>query len=357
MKISVVQILRSVLLLIVILFSTSTFAQLSPSSVSTPLESQKASVSQTIGISDITVNYHRPGVKNRVIWGGLVPYDGGKPIPWRGGANQNTTITFQNDVTVEGKPLVAGTYGLHIIPSATEWIFIFSKNSTSWGSFSYRENEDALRVTVKPSACEFTEYLTYEFNEVHPEDVKLELRWEKIKAAVKIGVDVKKFVVENARRQLRDWYGFTADGYNSAAMFCLENNTNLEEALTWANQAVRAEPNFNTLDTKAQLLAKLGRKQEAEEASKAAYDKTSVPDLYAYGKQLLTEKKTTEAMEVFEVNYKKAPNDWMSCAGMARGYQATGDKAKATTNMNKAIELAPNDVKPRLQALLKEWYQ
>ncbi len=349
--------LRSYIFLIAIVCSTTAFAQLSPSSVSTPLESQKASVSQTIGISDITVSYHRPGVKNRVIWGGLVPYDGGKPIPWRGGANQNTTITFQNDVTVEGKALAAGTYGLHIIPSASEWIFIFSKNSTSWGSFSYRESEDALRVTAKPSSCEFTEYLTYEFNEVHPEDVKLELRWEKIKAAIKIGVDVKKFVVENARRQLRDWYGFSADGYNSAAMFCLENNTNLEEALTWANQAVRAESNFNNLDTKAQLLTKLGRKAEAAETSKMAYDKATVGDLYAYGKQLLLEKKTTEAMEVFQANYKKAPNDWMTCAGMARGYQATGDKTKATTNMNNAIEFAPDDVKPRLQALLKEWYQ
>src|ERR1035438_6887110 len=111
-----------------------------------PLQSQHAKVTQRIGVTDITVNYHRPLVNDRKVWGALVPYG----QVWRAGANENTTITFSDPVTVEGKPLEKGTYGLHMIPNADEWTIIFSKNSTSWGAFTYDQKEDALRVTVKP---------------------------------------------------------------------------------------------------------------------------------------------------------------------------------------------------------------
>ena len=111
-----------------------------------PLQSQKAVITQRLGITDITIVYHRPLADGRKIWGGLVPYG----QVWRAGANENTTINFPNDVTVEGKPLAAGTYGLHMIPGENEFTVIFSKMHTAWGSFSYKESEDALRVTVKP---------------------------------------------------------------------------------------------------------------------------------------------------------------------------------------------------------------
>src|SRR5580698_5270382 len=112
-----------------------------------PLPSQPAEISQTIGITNITIKYHRPLAADRKIWDGLVPY--GKV--WRAGANENTTITFSDPVTVEGKPLDKGTYGLHMIPTANEWTIIFSKAATAWGSFTYDQSEDALRVTVKPA--------------------------------------------------------------------------------------------------------------------------------------------------------------------------------------------------------------
>src|SRR5207249_10739214 len=121
-----------------------------PTELDIPRVSQRASVTQRIGLTDITITYHRPAVGGREIWGKTVPY--GKV--WRAGANENTTITFADDVTVEGKPLAAGTYGLHMIPDKEQWTIIFSKNATSWGSFSYDEKEDALRVSVKPHAAE-----------------------------------------------------------------------------------------------------------------------------------------------------------------------------------------------------------
>src|SRR5712692_2724975 len=111
-----------------------------------PRASQRGTVTQRIGLTDITITYHRPSVGGREIWGKTVPYG----QVWRAGANENTTISFTDDVSVEGHALPAGTYGLHTLPTADQWTIIFSKNSTSWGSFSYDEKEDALRVTVKP---------------------------------------------------------------------------------------------------------------------------------------------------------------------------------------------------------------
>src|SRR5579871_2935493 len=116
-----------------------------------PRQSQHAVVMQRIGVTDITINYHRPEVNKRTIFGGVVPYG----EVWRAGANENTTIRFTDPVTIEGKPLDPGTYGMHMIPGEKEWTVIFSKMSTAWGSFSYDPKEDALRVTVTPQASDF----------------------------------------------------------------------------------------------------------------------------------------------------------------------------------------------------------
>src|SRR5438876_9676732 len=136
-----------------------------PTELNVPRVSQRGTVSQRIGLTDITITYHRPAVGGREIWGKTVPY--GKV--WRAGANENTTSTFSDDVSVEGKPLAAGTYGLHTTPDKDQWTIIFSKNSTSWCSFSYDEEWDALRVSAKPHAAEFREALTYTFEEVKPD--------------------------------------------------------------------------------------------------------------------------------------------------------------------------------------------
>jgi tetratricopeptide (TPR) repeat protein len=310
---------------------------------------------QRIGITDIIVNYSRPGVKGRKIWGEVVPFDGGKPIPWRAGANENTTITFTHDVSIEGKPLAAGTYGFHTIPSATDWTIIFSKNSTSWGSYSYKESEDALRVTVKSRAGEFREYLTYTFEDVLPESATLQLAWEKVQVPINISVDVKKIVVENIRKELRNNIGFSWVGYNSAAWFCYENNTNLEEALKWADQSIAREARYENLDTKGQILIKLGKKAQGDSVMRESLVHATPAALYGLGRQMLAEKKLTDAKEIFDVNIKHNPKHWTSFAGMARYYDASGDKDKAIKNIKKAKEVAPEQIQPGLDALLKEW--
>src|SRR5438309_7814971 len=142
--------------LVLLLVASTAFAQ--STQLNLPRDSQHASVAQRIGITDITVKYHRPLVKGRTIWGKVVPYG----QVWRAGANENTTITFTDPVSIEGKPLPKGTYGLHMFPGEKEWTVVFSKNSTSWGSFTYDEKEDALRVTVKPQSADLHEALAYD---------------------------------------------------------------------------------------------------------------------------------------------------------------------------------------------------
>jgi Protein of unknown function (DUF2911) len=173
-----------------------------------PEDSQRAQVMQRVGITDITISYHRPLVKGRKVWGGLVPYG----QVWRAGANENTTIEFSDPVTIEGNPLPKGIYGLHTIPGADEWTVIFSKNSTSWGSFTYDQAEDALRVTVKPQPADFHEALTYDFDEVKPDAATVPLRWEKLAVPIHVQVNVNEIVLQGLQKQVRAWSRWMWEG-------------------------------------------------------------------------------------------------------------------------------------------------
>src|SRR5882757_9040204 len=211
-----------------------------PTELNIPRVSQRGTVSQRIGLTDITITYHRPEVGGREIWGKTVPL--GKV--WRAGANENTTITFSDDVSIEGKPLAAGTYGLHTIPDKDQWTIIFSKNSTSWGSFSYDEKEDALRVNVKPQAGDFEEALAYTFEDLKPNSTAVTLRWAKVAVPFHISADVNAIVLQSIKNQLRSVGGFSWAGYDEAALWVLDNNYNLEEALKWEDTSIQNEERF-----------------------------------------------------------------------------------------------------------------
>lgn len=173
-----------------------TFGQAGLQAQEKPRKSPNATVTQRVGLTDITVTYGRPGVKGRNIWGELVPYGmhpgieytKGREFPWRAGANDNTTIKFSQDVQVEGQNLPAGVYGVHMIPGKDQWEVIFSKNSTSWGSYSYNAEEDALRVTVTPQKAAHNEWLSYYFTDLTDNSAILNLHWEKLKVPVKVEV-------------------------------------------------------------------------------------------------------------------------------------------------------------------------
>jgi hypothetical protein len=320
-----------------------------PTELNIPRVSQRGSVTQRIGLTDITIAYHRPEVGGREIWGKTVPY--GKM--WRAGANENTTITFSDDVSVEGKPLAAGTYGLHAIPDKDQWTIIFSKNSTSWGSFSYDEKEDALRVTTKPHAAEAFNVLTYVFDEVKPDSAVATLRWEKLAVPIHISVDVKAVVLRSIKNELRNVGGFTWGGYDEAAQWCLDNNYNLEEALKWEETSIQNEERFENWETKSRILEAMGRKDDASKALSTALDKANAIQLYSYARGLQRQGNAKRAFELYPQVPKKDANHWISHLALARMESNTGDFTGAAKEMTQAINGAPDATKPFLQPLLK----
>lgn len=227
----------------------------------TPNASPKAVVGQTVGITDVLITYYRPAVKDREVWGKLVPMN----AVWRAGANDNTVISFSKDVMIEGKELVAGTYGLHILPTETDATVIFSKNSTSWGSFSYNEAEDALRVKITPSKTKkHYEYLTYEFEGADAESAVCALKWENKSFPFTISANTHEVVLARFRDDLRNRPGWTWRGSYEAANYCLQNDINHKEALGWATRSVFMSPNPQNMLTKARLTGKM--KAEGDEA-------------------------------------------------------------------------------------------
>ena len=313
-----------------------------------PTISQHAAVTQRIGVTDVTISYHRPLAGGRKIWGEAVPYG----RVWRAGANENTTISFTDDVTVEGKPLAAGTYGLHTLPTADQWTIIFSKNSTSWGSFSYDEKEDALRVTVKPQPAEMHETLEYSFEDVKPDSAAATLSWEKVAVPFRISVDTKGIVLRSIHNQLRNTGGFTWSGYDEAARWCLDNNDNLEEALKWSDQSIQGEERFENNLTKSEVLDAMGRKQDAEAAKHKAFDVASGIQLHIYGRGLQIQNKQDEAFAIFKLNVQKHPNEWYAHGELGRMAAAKGDFDSAIKEMKAAQAGAPDSIKTQIQGVI-----
>jgi tetratricopeptide (TPR) repeat protein len=314
-----------------------------------PRASQHAVVTQRVGITDVTINYHRPLVNKRKVWGGIVPYG----QVWRAGANENTTIKFSDPVTIEGKPLPAGTYGLHMIPGENEWTVIFSRNSTSWGSFTYDQAEDALRVTVKPQATDFHEALAYDFDDVNPDSTVVTLRWEKIAVPFKVGVNTHEIVEANLHNQLRGLAQYAWDGWDDAANYLLQEKIDLEEALKYSDKSIQNEARYDNFMTKSRVLDALGRKDEATTVRDKALSMANAIQLHGYARQLQIAGKQSEAFAIFRDNAKKNPDQWIVHVGLSRMYSAQGDFANAAKEMNVAVAGAPDGQKQPLQAFAK----
>jgi hypothetical protein len=315
-----------------------------------PLQSQGAQVSQRIGITDVTISYHRPLVNDRKVWGDLVPY--GKV--WRAGANINTTITFSDPVKIEGKPLDKGTYGLHTIPNEDEWTIIFSKNSTSWGSFTYDEKEDALRVTVKPRVAEMHNALTYDFDDVQKDSAVVELEWEKVAVPFRISVDVHDVVQASIRKQLRNLSQYTWESWDEAANYLLAEKIAYDDALTYTNKSIENEDRFDNELTKSKILTALNRKDEAAAAQKKALDIASPLQVHLFARGLQGQKHNEEAFAIFRENAKKHPDQWFVHSGLARIYCSQGKFDDAAKEMKLAEAGAPDNQKVYVDGLVKK---
>ncbi len=334
-------------------------------------DNQKASVSQWMGLVEVNFTYNSPDVtspagENRAgkIWGQLVPwgmiYLGfGTAIesPWRAGANENTVFYASHDVKIQGKDLPAGHYGFHIIPSENgPWTLIFSKNFTSWGSFFYNPGEDVLRVEINPVESDYSEWLNYGFDDRQLSACTAYLEWENLKIPFKIEVpDIYEIYLAKIREELKSASGFNYSSWMQAAAFCANNKINLEEALTWADNAISApfigQENFQTLQTKAVVLNAMGKTEEADMVMDRAIEHStaSVGAIHQYARSLLGEGRNERAMMVFRKNAKMHPEDkFTTIVGLARGSAALGDTKKAIKYWETAIENIPEDQKPNL---------
>ncbi len=221
--------------------------------------SPAASVKQTIGVTDITVDYSRPGAKGREIWGKLVPFN----EVWRAGANEATRVTFADDVLINGNKLAAGTYGFFIQPSAKEWTIIFNGEPKQWGAFKYNKEKDILRVTATPEMIPNQEWLEYSINPIKSNSATLSLNWEKMRGGVTVEVDTTPaFIMDKVKAQV----GANTDDatlLNQAARFALTSKQNLDEAMTWAQKSVSVKKIYANLRTVSELYAQSGKTDDA----------------------------------------------------------------------------------------------
>jgi len=159
-----------------------------------PNPSPNASVSQEIGYEVVTITHGSPGVKGREgkVWGELVPFNGGEPRPWMAGANGSSIITFKEDVKINGQALAKGAYGLFMIPSADSWTVVFSNNSSKYGIMQYKKEEDALRITVKPTEAPLQEWLKYSIEKTGDVSADISMRWENLKVTFSVEAPDKR---------------------------------------------------------------------------------------------------------------------------------------------------------------------
>jgi hypothetical protein len=326
-------------------------------------DNQRASVTQQVGPVEVSIAYASPRVVLRgndrrgKIWGGLVPYglteldfNDCKSCPWRAGANESTVFSTTGEIKVQGRSLPAGSYGLFAITGSEEWTFIFSKNTSSWGSYWYDPKEDVLRVTAKPAKSEYHEWLTYEFTDREPTKAVVALKWEDLQVPLTITVDdAPARWVAKMKDALRGYTGFSWENWQQAADYCLKNKIAPAEALDWAQRATG--PNFGGA---GQILAQttLARAQAANgmeaEAAKTWEKAVNLPgatpiQIHMVGRGLLAEGKSQQALAIFQTNAKRYPNQWPVHVGLMRGYAGVGDAKKALAEARLALPQAPDE--------------
>lgn len=334
----------------------------------------KCKTGRLLGATQIDIVWNAPGVKGREgkIWGTDIAWHGFKVLgfgsntasPWRAGADECTNITFSTDVTINGKLLPAGNYAFFIALYPDSCVLIFNKNVAAWGSYFYNSQMDVLRVTAfqQKDMKDSKERLDFTFSKQTTSSVEVALEWEHWRIPFKVAVDLAATTLTYIRSQMSGAAGFDPPSLEAAATWCLQNNVNTEEALNWINSAVDPNlggaNNFKNLSVKAGLLNKLSRKEEADKIMKNALEKATVNEMHNHGRQLLGENKVNEAMEIFEMNYKKFNGAWPTAAGMMRGYSAKGDLKKALEFGNKALADAPSpEIKNIIQAAVDKLLQ
>jgi len=324
--------MRALLTTLIVFSSASAYAQLK-----LPEPSPAATVEQTIGITEVKVVYHRPATNGRPIWGELVPYN----EPWRAGANENTTVTFSSDVKLGGKPVKAGTYGLHMIPAQKDWTIALSNVATAWGSFTYDQKEDAVRVTVTPrTEASSEERLSYGFDDVTDTKATLVLRWEKIAVPIAIEVDTPKVVMASVRGELRGLAGFRSETLTQAGRYWVQHGGNLDEALKFVDAALQRGGLYQSHMVRAQILEKKGNAAGAADERSKAQAIATENDLNGSAYALINDKKIDDAIKALVAATQRFPESSNLQDSLGEALALKGDKAAAQAAYGKALALA-----------------
>ena len=336
------------LLVSTLLLSTVVGPALAQTPITQTRVSQQASISQRVGLTDITVDYHRPAVNGREVWGALVPFD----QVWRAGANENTTVSFTTAVSVEGQEVAAGRYGVHMIPTEGAWTVILSSMADAWGSFSYDESEDVVRVQVNSEDHSATERLTYTFDNPEAGSVDLALTWENKRVPVHLEVDLDITLVTRAAEDLRSLPRFSWQGWNQAAAVAVQAS-DLDQATTWVDRSITMNRNFSNLQTKAQILQSQG--ESGDELMAEALSLATEVELNAYGYRLfLGQGRVDEAIEIFAENAKRHPESWNVFDSLAEAQASQGANEEAIVNYEKALEMTALEAqRTRIQGVLE----
>lgn len=336
----------SVLLGLLALLASPVAAQ---QGLTVPRISPHANVSQTLGLTEITIGYHRPAVNGRTIFGALVPWD----QVWRAGANENTTISFSTPVTVGGEMLEAGTYGLHMIPRESgPWTVIFSTMADAWGSFTYGEREDAARVEVAPRTAAVAEHLSYRFDDPTNTSAVVVMHWADREVPFTITVDTPTIVLTSMAHEMRGLPRFGWQGWNQIAAYALQTGQRAEEALAWVDQSIAMNRNFANLMTRAGLLDGLGSSAEAEATRTEALAIATENEMNAYGYQLMGMGDLEAALVIFRKNVEDHPESWNVHDSLAEALAAKGETEEAIALYEKARSMAPEQQHARIDGVL-----
>ena len=329
-----------------------------------PRSSNRVIETQRIGITDITINYGSPSINNRDVWNDtrVIPQNG-NPIPWRAGANMNTTIKFSTDVLIEGQVVKAGVYGFHIIPKGDVFTLLFAHNNNQWGSYYLDMEKDiTLQVDVKPTECPFSEKLDYEFLNWTEDSVTIGLEWADKRIPFVVSVDLNTTVVESFRHELRGVNTYHWQAWNDAANWCLNHNTNLEEALEWTERSINggfhgfaANKNFTNLATKFKILKKLNKTEECAKAlTELEKEEYNGNQAFQFGRDLLNEKDYDLALNFSTQANKKHPDSWFLIINEGLAKYFLGNTEDAIEDIKTSIPLAPKQYHERFNIVIEE---
>ena len=330
---------------------TTAFSQAPPMTL--PRASQAATSVQTVGMVDIEINYSRPGVKDREIFGNLVPYD----QVWRAGANENTTISISHPVKVGGVSIPKGVYGLHMIPKEGDWTLILNSQHDSWGSFFYDESKDVARVDGKAvKVSDNQEWLSYDFSNLTDHSCNIVMKWANTQVAFPIEVETEELMISYIENEyLTGIPGFLWDGYNNAALYCARKGIELEKATSWADESIRRNKNFSNLSTKYLILKKSNNESDAEKLMQEAMPMGTENEVNNFGYVMLGEGDNDMAVKLFKYNTEKHPKSWNVWDSLGEGYAKKGDKTNAVKYYKKALNLASDEnQKKRIEKILSD---